>query len=115
MATKKITEEMAAMCYEIAKSYLCDSISIVDGSIKVNEKLKMNQSSAKDYIYLMSRILKGEYITRCFNQRDIIWVLEKIKEEYPQRYVDACNVVMNYLDKYDNWRYGLKSYFDKNI
>ena len=82
MKEEKITQEMAELCYETAKSIFPDKDKISETAREINKETNMNLGSARIYIKNFFSMLDGEKLSQDMSERDCHYYFERIQKEF---------------------------------
>lgn len=92
--SKALTNEMAAVAYEVSKKVFEGSVGRTEGKDEIVVRTGMNAGSAGDYITDFLAMMNGVKYTRTLNEFSTRYFLEHIKKEYDEsvlnKAVDAC-------------------------
>jgi len=97
-----ITKEMAEISYEFAKKVYQDEIGLGDAKKEVEKLSGMNQSSAQDYTMDFRAMMEGREYRRAMKNADTKLFLERIREDFGERYfIKAIEATWKHIKYYE--------------
>lgn len=98
---RKITKEIVAKAYQVAKDFYYNKISLKQAK-DILGKAGMNENSATDYIYNYSNLIQGKLFTRTTSAYGTHYYLQKIFEENGQAGLQNALISLSqHLDYYE--------------
>jgi hypothetical protein len=111
-----LTNEMAAVAYEISKEVFEGTLGRTEGKDEIVRRTGMNSGSAGDYVTDFLAMMSGEKYTRTLNEYSTRYFLERIREDYDesvfQKAIDACRKHAAY---YASLGHGRLAYVDRIV
>lgn len=104
----KITNEMVAYSYEVAKQVYADELTRSEGKEKISNKTGMKIGSANDYITVFLDMMSGKEYHRTINNFATEYYFENIHRDFGRNYlknaIEAADLHTNYYQKHGKGR-----------
>ncbi len=111
-----LTNEMAAIAYEIAKKVFEGSVGRTKGKQEITIRSGMSAGSAGDYITDFLAMMNGDKYTRTLNEYSTRYFLEHIRNDYGEiafdKAIEACK---KHVDYYASLGHGRLVYVERVI
>ncbi len=99
---KSIGSEEIEHCYNLAKKVYHNQLEKEKAIKFLTNDINMNESSAKDYIYVFHQMIQGLEYNRTINQDATRYYLEKIKVDYGTlKQCIALEALKKHIDYYN--------------
>ena len=82
----RITNEMIAVAYEIAKEFVSNKMSRTETADEIVRVNGMNRNSALDYVSNLKYMLEGRRYVRVMSAAAVKYYLEHIRMDYGEMY-----------------------------